>query len=59
MDRKKIQDLEAIISTMDIPFYRKIIKSKNSIRWLNKNLKIRNFQHKDYQLAEQLIKDLL
>lgn len=59
MNREKVQDLEALISKMDIPFYRKTIKSKDGIRWLARNLAVRNFNHKDYPLVEKLIKELL
>lgn len=59
MNPEKVQELEAIIANMDIPFYRKSIKTKDGVRWLARNLKIRNVTHKDYPLAEKLIKDLL
>ena len=59
MNKDKVQDLEAVISNMDIPFYRKTIKTKDGLRWLARNLKIRNIAHKDYPIAERLIKELL
>jgi len=56
---ERISELEKLISKMDIPFYRKTIKSSDSIRWLSRNLAIKNATHPDYQKAVLLIKEIL
>ncbi len=56
---ERITELEKLISKMDIPFYRKTIKSSDNIRWLSRNLAIKNATHPDYQKAVSIIKEIL
>lgn len=51
--------LFSVISTMDIPYHRKELKTIDNIRWLNKNLKTRNSNHKNYTKAIHIITNIL
>jgi len=59
MNKELVSKLEAIIAKMDIPFYRKTIKSKDSLRWLNRNIGVFNANHPAFPEATKLIKELL
>lgn len=59
MDRKillesHLSELERITKGMDVPVFR-----RRNVSWLDKHLHLRNSQHKDYEKAIQLIKELL
>lgn len=45
--------LEKLTKVMDVPCFR-----YSSIRWLNKNLKIRNANHVNYPAAQALLDEL-
>ncbi|PKP53750.1 MAG: hypothetical protein CVT92_02095 [Bacteroidetes bacterium HGW-Bacteroidetes-1] len=59
MNKELVSKLEAIIAKMDIPFYRKTIKNKDNVRWLNRNIAVRNSQNPALPEAMNLIKELL
>ena len=42
----KIDDIEKALDTMDVPLFRKELTTSN-VRWLLRNLRIRNAQHPD------------
>ena len=42
----KIDDIEKVLDTMDVPLFRKELTTSN-VRWLLRNLRIRNAQHPD------------
>ena len=56
---EKIQELEKLISKMDLPFYRKTIKSGDSLCWLSRNIAVKNSTHPDYNKAISLLKEIL
>lgn len=56
---ERIAELEKLISKMDIPFYRKTIKSSDTIRWLSRNLSVKNSTHPDYQKVMSIIKEII
>ena len=49
-----LENLQNILETMDVPEMR-----KTDIRWLSRNLGIRNSNHPNFQDAMNLIKELL
>jgi len=59
MDKHLVEKLEKLVAGMDLPFYRKTIKSYDGLRWLDKNMEDRNAAHKNYLAAKELIKELL
>jgi len=42
----KARELTEILNTMDVPLFRKELTTSN-IRWLLRNLRVRNAQHPD------------
>ena len=51
------KELQLILNTMDVPEIRKDLNEGN-IRWLGRNLIIRNKNHKDIVKALQILKNL-
>jgi len=51
---QKLDDLEDLVENMDVPEFK-----RRSVRWLDKNLGVRNTSHPDYEKAKGLIKELL
>jgi hypothetical protein len=56
---KNINLIEKIVNTMDVPFYRKEVKNKNSLRWLKKKLPLKNSEHKHFSEVMGLIDEAL
>lgn len=56
---QKIQKLESLISSMDLPELRKTNLSMGHIRWLGRNLLIRNSHHENAAEAMSIIKELV
>ena len=52
-----VSTLLPILPTMDVPIERMRLNRAN-IRWLLRNLRVRNNEHPDIDLAIQLLKDL-
>ena len=52
------EELRFIIREFDIPAMRKPLNKAN-LRWMRRNLQIRNGDHSDFPRAKQLIKKLL
>ena len=52
-----VATLLPILPTMDVPIERMRLDRTN-IRWLLRNLRVRNNEHPDIDLAIQLLKDL-
>ena len=48
-----MDELKQILDTMDVPKFR-----KDNLRWLSRNLAIRNSNHPDFEKAKQLITKL-
>ena len=57
-DSDPMVELESILEGMDIPARRREI-SKSNLRWLNRNVSIRNGDHPQIQVARELIVQLL
>lgn len=55
----KIKKLELLISKMDIPFYRKKIKSNKDIRWLNKNIGIKNINDNNFEEVQKILMEVI
>ena len=54
--------LMAILATMDIPEGRRTdaaLREPQHLRWLSRNMFIRNLQHPQFQEAEALLRELL
>jgi len=51
-------ELAKILDTMDIPALRKELTESN-LRWLNRNILVRNSQHPDVEKALVIIRQLL
>lgn len=54
-----VELLSKILDEMDIPEQRKDVKKKRNLNWLVKNLWINNRHHKHFNLAEELIVNLI
>jgi hypothetical protein len=52
--RWRVIRLQVILNKMDVPILR-----QNDVRWLSRNLGIRNSAHPDFAEAMRLIKELL
>ncbi len=55
---QKIEALEPILQTMDLPESRKIVTTVNA-RWLLRNIKVRNSSHPDIDIAVDLLKQII
>ena len=51
--------LRLLISTMDVPEGRKTNITVQDIRWLSRNLGVRNSQHPDFSEAMNIINSIL
>ena len=51
--------LRAAIQTMDVPEMRRDTSKDTNVRWLNRNLAIRNAEHENFGVARQFIRVLL
>lgn len=54
----KLKELRDILDTMAIPKNRNNF-NPDSLRWLARNLGIRNFGHKKYERAIQILKEII
>jgi len=52
------EELRFIIREFDIPAMRRPLNKAN-LRWMGRNLQIKNGDHRDFDRAKQLIKKLL
>lgn len=50
---QKLDQLEKLTENMDVPLFR-----RRNVRWLLKNLAIRNRNHPDFQKSLEIIKEL-
>jgi len=48
------EKLSRLTLTMEIPQFR-----RTSVGWLNKNMKVRNAEHKNFNEAQTIIKELI
>ena len=53
----KIDDIEKVLDTMDVPLFRKELTTSN-VRWLLRNLRIRNAQHPDIDEVIATLKEV-
>lgn len=51
--------LREILENMDVPFLRKVVVEVNDLKWLNRNLSIRNNRHPQFEEAMVIIVELL
>tara|TARA_Y100001963_G_C6771463_1_gene445109 strand:- start:1829 stop:2056 length:228 start_codon:yes stop_codon:yes gene_type:complete len=58
LDTDPREELIAILKKMDIPWRRREL-SRNNLRWLNRNIAVRNSEHPDFDTARELITRLL
>lgn len=54
-----IEKLESLLRKMDLPFNRKKDLTPQKIKWLSKNLQVKNETHKNYSQAIEIIERLL
>lgn len=59
MNKEIVEKIENLISDMDLPIYRKQIKNKSNVRWLLRNLKIKNSENSSTEVAIYWLKQLL
>lgn len=52
------EELRFIIDDFDIPAMRRPLNKAN-LRWMGRNLQIKNGDHKDFARAKKLIKEIL
>ncbi|BCG50200.1 hypothetical protein [Ralstonia phage RP13] len=55
----KIQQLQNLINKMDLPSHRKTSEAPDTLRWLARNMGIRNSDHKNYEQARTLLVSIL
>lgn len=58
MKFEDIMKLSSLLVNMEVPELRKTINEEN-IRWLRRNLGIKNSEHKDFDEAMYLLKKIL
>ena len=51
---QKLVELEELVGKMDVPIFR-----RRSVRWLERNLAVRNASHPDFDKVMVLVRDLL
>ena len=57
--RRKASALTTLLGQMDIPEMRKDVSSEFNLRWISRNIGIRNSDHPMYETAREMIKTLL
>lgn len=56
---KKLEEIQKLINKMDLPAYRKTVKHNDDLRWLKKNLSLKNEKHKNYKEVILLISNMV
>jgi hypothetical protein len=56
---KKLEEIQKLISKMDLPAYRKTVKHNDDARWLKNNLAVKNASHKHYKEVMLLLENLI
>jgi hypothetical protein len=56
---KKLEEIQKLISRMDLPAYRKTVKHNDDVRWLKNNLRVKNAGHKNYKEVMLLLENLV
>lgn len=51
--------IEKMLETMDVPRFRRDLKKKENIRWLLRNLALRNSSHPYFEMAIEGLKEKL
>lgn len=59
MENPKYAELHALIKGMNLPEHRKTSNTPENIRWLSRNIGIRNGTHANYAKARDLIVSIL
>ena len=60
MDKNKTeQSLTVLLENMDVPNMRRDVTVASNLRWLQRNLAVRNSQHPNMSAVRVLIRDLL
>ena len=60
MDKNKTeQSLTVLLEKMDVPNMRRDVTVASNLRWLQRNLAVRNSQHPNMSAVRVLIRDLL
>jgi hypothetical protein len=54
-----LMQLKNLLRKMDLPSHRKSQLTPQNLKWLARNLAIRNGDHKDFEKAIELIKSLV
>lgn len=54
-----MQDLIDILDTMDIPKMRKDVTDVSNLRWLSRNMFIRNIEHPRFVEASRMVDEAL
>ena len=56
---KDLEQLQTLIRTMELPFYRKANLDKHGLLWLARNMGMRNKNHPKYPEAVEQLKIIL
>jgi hypothetical protein len=59
VNREDLEKLQRLIKGMDLPIQRKTQTTPHNIRWLSRNLGVRNSEHPKFQEAKLLLVKLL
>jgi hypothetical protein len=55
----KMAQLKNLLKPMDLPSYRKFGETPDNLRWLAKNLAVRNANHRNFGKAIEVIEQIL
>jgi len=56
---KEFDNLHKCFSGMDLPDHRKMIKTLDNLKWIDRNMVVRNSKHPKYTEAKAIIHRLL
>jgi len=60
MDKKDMEDrLKFFLNTMDVPPLRRDVSKEANLRWLQRNLAVRNSEHPDFRPTMTLLRQAL
>ena len=57
--RKKSAELRAILATMEVPSFRIQQMSEANLRWISRNIAVKNADHEGFEKATALISEIL
>jgi hypothetical protein len=59
MYQEKIENIKKLLKPMALPERRKDVKNRDNIRWLLRNLGVRNKEHPNFEPVVALLKEVV